>query len=91
MYNLASILSQVLPLAKDDEHAAELAAKLGPPPPENFQPHTGSMGKVGQMAMPQHPMVPANGPMTVPPMNQKTQGETRTNIGQHLMGTKGAY
>lgn len=87
--NPFSILSQILPLAKDDEHAAELAAKMGPPP-TNFQPHTGNMGRVGMMQMQGHPLV-GGGPMMIPPMPMgKTQGEARTNPGSYLLNKRGA-
>jgi len=67
-----------------------LAANLAPPPPADFRPQTGAGIQGGVMpmqGMPQSPMVPKTGPMMVPPMTSpKTQGESRTSIGEHLVG-----
>ena len=72
---------------KNDDHLAEIAAQLGPPPPENYRPGGMPMAGVQRpMPMPTSPLVAGQkAPTYVPPM---TQGEYRTTprLGATLLG-----
>lgn len=94
--NPMAILAKILPVAKNVDQAAQLAAHLAPPPPAGFKPPPPM--PVGQLqALPQPAAAPTPGmqlapllrpQMIAPPM---TQGVARTTpqIGEHLLGGQG--
>lgn len=87
--NPFAVLAQVLPHAQNEDELATLAAQIAPPPPENFKPVVMPTGQ--QMAGPRPGVgatlaAPKSNGMVPPP---KTQGESRTSIGAHILGLGG--
>lgn len=82
-----SVLAQVLPRARSEQELVDMAAQLAPPPPAGFRPAALPQSGVARFQQPQggigNLVAGGPGPGVVPPM---TQGESRTRIGQYLVG-----